>query len=159
MRGAHGNRLLSAPASCLESTPHRAFRGGHGLVSTSPDYLRFAQMLLNGGELDGVRLLGRKTVELMTVNHLPPHLLTIEVGGFENPGYGYGLGFGVLMDPVQTGILGSAGSFDWGGAASTEFWIDPTEQLIGIQMAQFQPSGIHPAGQAFRAAAYQAIVD
>jgi CubicO group peptidase (beta-lactamase class C family) len=84
------NRLLADPTGSLESAPHNVFRGGHGLVSTAPDYLRFCQMLLNKGELDGRRILSRKTVELMTTNHLAPELLPFETGGAYFPGYGYG---------------------------------------------------------------------
>lgn len=152
------NRLISGPMDSLESRPHRAFRGGHGLASTAEDYLRFCSMLLHGGELEGARILGRKTVELMTVNHLPPELLPYEVGGMYFMGYGYGLGVRVLMDLGQGQILGSEGEYGWSGAADTYFWIDPKEAMIGIQMAQSQPS-YHLIGQDFRVAAYQAIVD
>jgi CubicO group peptidase (beta-lactamase class C family) len=153
------NRLIADPAHSLESAPHNVFRGGHGLVSTAPDYLRFCQMLLNGGELDGKRILGRKTVELMTTNHVAPELLPFEIGGMYSPGYGYGLGFRVLMDVGQGQTMGSEGEYGWAGGASTYFWIDPQEEFIGIQMAQFQPSGYHLIDADFRVAAYQSIVD
>ena len=153
------NKRLSGPTDSLESRPHDVFRGGHGLVSTAPDYLRFCQMLLNKGELDGARLLSRKTVELMTTNHLAPGLMPYEIGGEYSPGYGYGLGFRVLLDTGQCLTLGSEGEFGWAGAACTYFWIDPKEEFIGIQMAQFQPGGHHKIAEDFRVAAYQAIVD
>jgi CubicO group peptidase (beta-lactamase class C family) len=153
------NQLLDGPTDCLESAPHNVFRGGHGLVSTAPDYLRFCQMLLNMGELDGSHLLGRKTIELITANHLAQELLPYEIAGFDSPGFGYGLGFSVLLDLGQSQTIGSEGRFAWGGAASTSFWIDPVEDFIGIQMAQFQPSGHHLIGDDFRVMAYQAIVD
>ncbi len=153
------NRLISGPTDDLASTPHKVFRGGHGLVSTAPDYLRFCQMLLNQGQLDGRRLLGRKTVELMTTNHLAPELLPYEQDGVYSPGYGYGLGFGILMDVGQCQRAGSVGAYDWGGAASTCFWIDPKEEMIGVQMAQFQPAGHHPIEPVFKTLAYQAIAD
>lgn len=153
------NKLLAGPADCLQSAPHNVFRGGHGLVSTAPDYLRFCQMLLNMGELDGSRVLGRKTVELMTTNHLAPELLPYEIAGFYSPGYGYGLGFSVVVDVGQSQIIGSEGDFAWGGAASTSFWIDPVEEFIGIQMAQFQPTGHHLIGADFRVMSYQSIED
>ena len=156
---ANGARLLSGPEDSLASAPHNRFRGGTGLVSTAPDYLRFCQMLLNKGQLEGKRILSRKTVELMTVNHLTPELLPYEIGGIYSPGVGYGLGFGVLLDVGQCQILGSAGLFSWGGAAATSFWVDPVEELIGIQMAQFQPSGYFPISPDFRVMAYQAIMD
>ena len=107
-------------------------------------------MLLNKGELDGKHFLGRKTVELMTTNHLPPELIPYEVGGVHSPGYGYGLGVDVLMDVGQCQSVGSEGAYSWGGAATTSFWIDPKEELIGIQMAQFQPSGFHLITQDFK---------
>lgn len=153
------NDLISGPGDSLESKPHNVLRGGTGLVSTALDYLRFCQMLLNMGELDGVRLLGRKTVELMTTNHLAPELMPIEVGGVYLLGYGWGLGVRVLVDVAQSQITGSEGEYGWAGAAGTYFWIDPKEEFIGIQMAQFQPGAYHQIRQDFRVMAYQAIVD
>jgi CubicO group peptidase (beta-lactamase class C family) len=128
-------------------------------VSTVQDYYRFCQALLNGGELEGARILSRKTLELMTANHLVPELLPYEIGRVYSCGYGYGLGFRVAMDLGQCQILGSQGEYGWGGAASTYFWVDPHEAFIGVQMAQFQPNGYHQIANAFRVAAYQAIVD
>ena len=154
-----GSRLLASSTNSLESGPHNIFRGGHGLVSTTQDYYRFCQMLLNNGELSGTRILGRKTIELMTANHLAAEILPYEMGGMYSLGCGYGLGMRVLMDVGQAQIPGSVGAYGWGGAASTEFWVDPKEELIGIQMAQFMPAGFHPIAPAFRIAAYQAIVD
>jgi len=153
------NHRLAGPNDSTESQPHKIFRGGVGLVSTAVDYWRFSQMLINMGQLDGERVLSRKTVELMTTNHLPPELMPIEIGGVFFPGYGYGLGVGVLMDLGQCHSLGSEGTYDWGGAANTSFWIDPREKLIGVQMAQFQPSGYHLMANDFRVAVYQSIVD
>jgi CubicO group peptidase (beta-lactamase class C family) len=113
------------------------FSGGGGLVSTPMDYMKFSQMMLNGGELNGVRLLSPKTIELMSTNHLPDGVN--EAGLGERPGdagiLGFGLGFGVLMDQPLT-TLGSKGTYSWGGAATTIFWIDPEEELVGILMAQ-----------------------
>jgi CubicO group peptidase (beta-lactamase class C family) len=94
----------------------------------------------------------------MLANHLSPELLPYEVGGNGRPGYGYGLGVRVLMDLGQAQVPGSVGEFGWAGAASTYFWIDPAEELIGIQMAQFQPSQYHPIAADFRTAVYQAVV-
>ena len=153
------NKRISGPADSLESKPHGVFRGGHGLVSTAPDYMRFCQMLLNQGELGGARLLSRKTVELMTTNHLAPELTPFEIGGETVPGYGYGLGFRVLLETGQCLTLGSEGEYGWAGAAGTYFWIDPKEEFVGIQMAQFQPGGHHKIADDFRVAAYQSIVD
>jgi CubicO group peptidase (beta-lactamase class C family) len=153
------NDLISGPSDSLESKPHNVFRGSEGLVSTALDYLKFCQMLLNERELDGVRLLGRKTVELMTTNHMAPELMPIEVGGVYLLGYGWGLGVRVLVDVAQSQITGSEGEYGWAGAGGTYFWIDPREELIGIQMAQFQPGGYHQIAQDFRVMAYQSMVD
>ena len=122
------------------------FSGGGGLVSTAQDYQRFCQMLLNGGELDGARILGPKTIELMTMNHLPDNddLSARALGTWSetaNDGVGFGLGFAVLLNLPRTQNVGSVGEYYWGGAASTIFWIDPAEELIVIFMTQFMPSG------------------
>jgi CubicO group peptidase (beta-lactamase class C family) len=154
----NGLNLLDEPSSSHWLNKDRMPSGGGGLVSTTSDYLRFAQMLLNGGELDGNRILGRKTVELMTMNHLPSHLLPIWMGAKPSRGLGYGLGFGVVVDAAQTGMLGSKGIFEWGGAAATRFWVDPTESLIGLLMLQYL--GLEaPVRRDFRNLVYQAIVD
>ena len=120
--------------------------GGGGLVSTAQDYQRFCQMLLNGGELDGARILGPKTIDLMTMNHLPDNADLSEraLGTWSetaNDGIGFGLGFAVLLNLPRTQNVGSVGEYYWGGAASTIFWIDPAEDLIAIFMTQFMPSG------------------
>jgi CubicO group peptidase (beta-lactamase class C family) len=131
--------------------------GGGGLVSTASDYLRFAQMMLNGGELGGTRLLSRKTTELMTMNHLPDELIPVHTS-HPWPGLGYGLGVGVLVDVAQSGTLGSEGTFFWVGAASTWFWVDPREELIGLLMTQ-RFSLEEPIGHFFQNLTYQAIID
>jgi CubicO group peptidase (beta-lactamase class C family) len=156
LKGA--SNYLAGPQDSLESAPHQAFRGGHGLVSTAADYLRFSQMLLNKGEWEGQRILGRKTLELMTTNHLAPELLPYELGGVPSPGQGYGLGFRVLMDLGQSQSVGSIGEAGWGGAASTTFWVDYEEDLIGVLMAQYQPP-VHLMIPDFKVMAYQAIID
>ena len=132
--------------------------GGAGLVSTAADYLRFAQLVLNKGELDGVRLLGPRTVELMTANHLPSALLPT-MAEQEMSGFGFGLGFSVMMDVAQSGMMGSVGLHGWGGWANTHFWVDPREQLIGLLMLQYIPSGTYPVTTDFRTLVYQALVD
>ncbi|MCZ6679929.1 MAG: serine hydrolase [Candidatus Poribacteria bacterium] len=129
------------------------FSGGGGLVSTASDYVRFCQMLLNGGELDGVRLLGRKTVELMTANHLSSYS-----DSFGRKGSGFGLGFQVVTDAAESGQLWSTGTYRWGGAAATAFWIDPKEELIGVLMTQLM-SNPYPLRPQFHTLTYQAIVD
>ena len=126
--------------------------GGAGLQSTAADYLRFCQMLLNDGELDGVRLLGRKTVELIRMNHISDDWQPLE-----RTGCGFGLGFAVVTDVAETQGPGSLGTYNWGGLASTTFWIDPVEELIGILMTQL--IGDSPFHAQFRVLTYQAITD
>ena len=139
-------RLLDDPATSNYAEPQTFFSGGGGLVSTAHDYHRFCQMLLNGGELDGARLLGPKTIELMTMNHLPDgqDLSERALGTFSetaNDGVGFGLGFAMIVDIPRTQNVGSLGEYYWGGAASTIFWIDPVEDMIVIFLTQFMPSG------------------
>jgi CubicO group peptidase (beta-lactamase class C family) len=129
--------------------------GGHSLSSTAMDYFRFSQMLLNKGILDGTRILGRKTVELMTSNNLPPQLTDIGIMG---GGTGYGLGVSVLLDPAQAGNLGSKGQFGWGGAATTWVIIDPKEDMISIFLTQYMPMDINIVGR-FQTLVYQSIID
>jgi CubicO group peptidase (beta-lactamase class C family) len=122
-------------------------------------------MLQNLGELDGTRLLGRKTVELMTMNHLPggQDLTDLaQAGMFTETAYagvGFGLGFSVQQSPARAQILGSAGEFAWGGAASTAFWIDPAEDLIVIFMTQLMPSSSYPLRRELRVLTYASLVD
>jgi len=126
--------------------------GGGGLVSTAADYLRFCQMLLNQGQYDGKRLLSRKTVQLLSSDNL---------GSIPSarPGYGFGLGFAVSKAPGESGMMGSVGEYNWGGAAGTRFWIDPQEELIGIFMIQILPHTGLEYGSEFRVLTYQSIAD
>ncbi len=119
--------------------PAKLFSGGGGLVSTAPDYLRFCQMLLNGGELDGVRVLSPQTVKQMTTNALPPDIRIFgnEIGALA--GTTFGLGFAVRTSPVFSLTPGAIGSFSWAGHWGTQFWIDPAEKLVGLQMIQAAP--------------------
>jgi CubicO group peptidase (beta-lactamase class C family) len=138
--------------------------GAGGLVSTTHDYVAFCQMLANGGQLDGRRILGRKTLELMTCNHLPggSTLMEMAVGGFGEAGFdgvGFGLGIAVGQGPAATSMAGSAGDFYWGGAASTAFWIDPAEDLFAVFMTQLFPSAAYPFRAQLHALTYQAIDD
>lgn len=133
-------------------------RGGYGLFSTSSDFLRFAQMLLNRGELDGVRILGPKIADLMHINHLPPQLMPFTIAVIPFPGYGFGLGSRVLLNVADSALPGSAGEFGWSGAATTHYWVDPKEQVIGIFMSQFMVS-LDPVYKDFQLLAYQALVD
>jgi CubicO group peptidase (beta-lactamase class C family) len=139
----------------------RSQSGGGGLVSTTADYLRFARLLMNGGSLDGVRLLSRKTVSLMTRNHVPAALLPYAVNPVKPQfGYGYGLGFGVLMNPAESEELASEGTYHWNGAAATRWWNDPTEGLTGMLMTQvLNADYMPPFGQTFKTLVYQAIDD
>ena len=140
------------------------FSGGGGLVSSADDYFRFAQMLLNGGELNGARILGRKTIELMTMNHLPDgkDLSEHAQGAFaETPyeGQGFGLGFSVVQDLVRGQAVGSLGEYAWGGAASTIFWVDPAEQLVVVFLTQLMPSQTFDFRGQLKRLIYSAIVD
>jgi CubicO group peptidase (beta-lactamase class C family) len=151
MQSFSEGRLLLAGAASRGSRTY--FSGGAGLVGTGGDYLRFLTMLANGGELDGVRLLSRKTVELMTASHtgdLP--------GAPLGPGSGFGLGFQVLLDPGEAGVYGSPGTFSWGGIYGTTFWVDPKEHLVAVVMIQrFPTTGIRLL-ELFRTLAYSALV-
>jgi CubicO group peptidase (beta-lactamase class C family) len=131
--------------------PRKNFSGGAGLLSTATDYARFLQMLLNGGELDGRRVLSRKTVELMTTSHLG------DVG--YNAGQGFGLGFYVVEDLGARGWPGSEGEFGWGGAYHTTYWVDPREQLVVVHLTQLVPAADVDDQAKVRALVYQAIVD
>ncbi|MCU5782779.1 beta-lactamase [Alcanivorax balearicus MACL04] len=143
--------------------PPKIFSGGGGLTSTTGDYLRFALMLRNGGNFNGVRLLGRKTVELMHSNHLPGSMADMGEPRFNNThmgaGLGFGLGFGVVLNPALAQTMGSVGEYFWTGMANTQFWIDPSEDLIVIQMAQMMPSTLVPIRQTLRSLVYQALID
>src|SRR5260221_1238761 len=156
--------LQDDPTKSLFLSPPSLVSGGGGLCSTVADYLTFCRALLNGGELGGVRLLGPKTLKLMASNHLP--------GGVDLPamsrslfseasynGIGFGLGFAVTMNPAQTLIAGSPGEFNWGGAATTSFFIDPAEELITIFMTQVLPSSAYPLRRELRTMVYAAITD
>jgi CubicO group peptidase (beta-lactamase class C family) len=134
--------------------PPKLLSGGGGMVSTAADYLRFAQMMLNGGELNGVRILSRKTVEYMTTDHLgavrgPTYL--------PGPGYGFGLGFAVRLTDGQAATPGSAGDYNWGGLGGTYFWVDPKEKLIAIWMMQAPGQRVYYRG-IFRDMVYGAMV-
>lgn len=149
---------LPAESLYVEGRGKRLFSGGGGLVSTARDYLRFAQMLANGGELDGVRILSRKTIELMTTNHLPEGVDMRIAMRAMFPGVGYGLGFGVLLDRARAGQTASVGTYWWGGAANTSFWVDPVENIVGVIMTQRFP-GDQAFGPELQTLTYQALDD
>ena len=139
------------------------YSGGGGLVSTAMDYLKFGEMLRRGGELDGVRILGEKTVNYMRKNHLAANL---SAGGsgeqptsvFNWQGYGFGLGFGTVESPVKSAVLSSKGEYSWGGAAGTIFWVDPVEQIVVVGMVQLMGAP-WPFRPDLRVGTYQAITD
>jgi CubicO group peptidase (beta-lactamase class C family) len=139
--------------------------GGGGLVSTTSDYLRFCQMLLGGGEVDRVRILGRKTVELITMNHLPgdgdlqSFAMTGGYGEVGFAGMGFGLTVAVAKGPALTQVIGSPGEYMWGGAASTIFWVDPVEDLAVVFMTQLLPSGTFNFRGQLKTLVYPAITD
>ena len=140
-------------------TPEVFQRGGLGLFSTTVDYHRFARMLADSGRgPDGQRLIGRKTLELMHRNHVPPDLLPYEIMGLPNPGMGFGLGSRVLLDGAQFAGTGSDGEYGWAGAAKTYYWVDPVEDLVGVFMSQYM-TGVLLPDRDFRSLTYQAIVD
>ncbi|MFW5824451.1 MAG: serine hydrolase domain-containing protein [Marinobacter sp.] len=137
--------------------------GGAGLVSTVDDYFRFAQALCQGGELDGQRIIGRKTLEFMRMNHLPGNqdLPGLSIGAFsETPyeGNGFGLGFSVKTDVAKSRTNGSVGEYGWGGLASTNFYVDPVEELVMVFMTQLIPSSSYPVREELRALVNGALV-
>jgi CubicO group peptidase (beta-lactamase class C family) len=170
--GALGSKVVSEKGPTLQDDPRTSpylkppsfISGGGGRVSTAADYMRFARMLLQRGELDGVRLLGPKTLTLMTANHLPggvdlPRLSRSMFSEASYDGVGFGLGFATTMTPASTLIPGSAGDFFWGGAASTFFWVDPSEDLIVLFLTQLLPSSAYPVRRQLRTMVYSAITE
>ena len=157
-------KLQDDPQKSPYLAPPRLLSGGGGLVGTAADYLRFANMLVNGGELDGARILAPKTLELMASNHLPggKDLTELSRSLFSestNAGVGFGLGFATVFDPPQTLIPCSFGEFYWGGAASTAFWVDPIEQVTAVFMTQLLPSSTYPIRRELRTLAYSALME
>ncbi|CAN5333457.1 serine hydrolase domain-containing protein [soil metagenome] len=143
--------------------PPKLLSGGGGMASTLADYHRFARMLLNGGELDGARIVSPHTVRLMTANHLPggADLTQMSKSLFseaENAGAGFGLGFGVVVDPVATMLPGNAGEFYWGGMFSTGFFVDPVDDVIMIFMTQLMPSNAYPVRRELKTMVYSALM-
>ena len=159
----NGKTVLSDPPRGSRFTrPPDLFSGGGGMVGTIGDYDRFCRMLLGRGALDGVRLLGRKTVEYMTSNHLPGDMASMGQPRWSETTYdgiGFGLGFAVMLDPVRAHVVGSPGEHHWGGVASTAFWVDPAEDMFVLLMTQVMPSSALPLRRQLRVLTYQAIVD
>lgn len=136
--------------------------GGAGLVSTLADYFRFTEMLRRKGELDGKRLLSRKTVDYMTRNHLPGDLADMGQPAFNETtfeGIGFGLGVSVMLDPAKAQVIGTPGEYAWGGYASTAFWIDPVEDMIVLFLTQLIPSSAYPIRRELRVLTYQALIN
>ena len=159
--GAEGLTLLDDPQTSRYRLPGKIRSGGGGLISTAGDYLRFAQMLLGGGAFGGVRLLGRKTVELMTSNHLRGDMADMgqpRLSESSYEGVGFGLGCSVTLNPAKAQLIGSAGEYAWGGAASTAWWNDPAEEMSVVLLTQLTPSSTYPIRRELRVLTYQALV-
>ena len=163
-RGADKSlKLLDDPTTSAYLKEPAFFSGGGGLVSTTADYMRFCDMLRRGGKLDGVRILGPRTITLMHRNHLKDgaELSAMAIGGFSetaNEGVGFGLGFAMTLDGVRNGTLGQ-GDYYWGGAASTLFWVDPVEDLTVVFMTQMMPSGLFNFRGQLKSIVYSSIMD
>jgi len=159
-----GLKLQDDPTTSPYLGEPRLYSGGGGLVSTAADYMRFCRMLLNGGELDGARILAPKTIRLMTANHLAggADLTQMSRSLFSestNAGVGFGLGFAVVFDPARTLVPCSPGEYYWGGMASTAFWIDPVEEVTAVFMTQLIPSSAYPIRRQLRTLVYSALME
>jgi CubicO group peptidase (beta-lactamase class C family) len=155
-----GIKIIMEPDTNTVSVPVKFLSGNGGLVSTATDYMIFSQMLLNRGEYNGVRLLGSRTVDLMTSDHLTNEIMPDdEFFGPLLSDMGFGFGFAVLRDNVPSEIIGSEGSYWWSGSGNTYFYIDPKEELVLILMAQFVPNYYYPIFDQLKALSYQAIID
>ncbi len=154
-------KLLEAPADSPRFNKPAFLSGGGGLLSTAGDYARFLQMLVNGGELNGVRLLSPTTVDLFTINHAPVAALPYGFAQGEDlfhQGYGFSLGTRVLLDVAASGKAGSVGEFGWDGAFNTYFWVDRKQALYGLLMVQHAPNNYYPLADTFKQLTYQAMV-
>ena len=157
-----GMTRVEGPDDSAFLDPVETFSGGGGLLSTIGDFARFAEMLRRKGELDGTRLLGRKTAAFMVSNQLPGDLAAMGQPVYNETtaeGIGYGLGVCVMLDPAKARIVGSAGEFAWGGVASTAFWVDPVEDLTVVQATQLMPSSRYAIRRELRVLTYQSLTD
>ena len=159
-----GLKLQDDPTVSPYLKPPALESGGGGLVSTAADYMRFSNMLVNGGGLGGARILSPMTIRLMASNHLPGGRDLTEMSRSlfseaTNEGVGFGLGFAVVFDPPKTLIPCSMGEFYWGGAASTAFWVDPVEQVTAVFMTQLLPSSTYPIRRELRTLVYSALLE
>ena len=164
VRGPDGRATRFDTLGTAALRPPATLSGGGGLVSSAADYLRFARMLADEGQLDGARLLGSRTARRMTRNHLPGGADLDSFGrplhaGASFAGVGFGLGLAVVQDPIAYGTLCSPGEYSWGGAASTAFWVDPAEDIIVIFLTQLMPSSTYPLRGILRQLVYQALTD
>ena len=158
----HGRVMYDRGADSAWARRPTLLSGGGGLVSTALDYHRFCQMCANGGELEGSRVIGRKTLELMRLNHLPGRsdLWSMSKSLFsetQNAGTGFGLGFAVVQDVAKTMMPGSVGEYYWGGMFSTAFFIDPVERLHCVFMTQLMPSSAYPIRRELKTMIYAAL--
>lgn len=158
------NVLQDDPANSPFLKPPACISGGGGLTGTVSDYMKFCQMLLNKGEYNGTRFLAPKTIDLMTMNHLPGGREMYEMSRslfseVVNAGVGFGLGFAVVTDRAKTMNIGSLGEYYWGGAASTAFWCDPREDLAVVFATQFMPSDTYPVRRDLRTLVYSALIE
>lgn len=166
VRNPATGEAVAAPGALSRTPiePPAMLGGGGGLVGTAHDYMRFAHMLLNRGELDGVRLLGSRTVDYMTRNHLPGN---VDLETFGRPlfaetsfdGVGFGLGFSVVLDAAANKVMRSEGEYSWGGAASTIFWVDPVQEIVALFLTQLLPSSTYPIRSQLNQLVHQALVD
>ena len=162
-----GMTLIDDPETSAYREPPALEMGGAGLVGTVGDYFKFAQMLVNKGEFQGTRILGRRTVEFMTANHLTPLFpddpmtsLRSQLGASARQwGIGFGITGSVVTNPATSGLPVSTGTFGWGGAATTGFWVDHEEEIVGIVHTQLTPSGTYPVRELMQQLTYQAIID
>jgi CubicO group peptidase (beta-lactamase class C family) len=159
-----GSMAVIPPAASRPVQGVTLFSGGAGLLSTAMDYMIFCEMLRQGGSYNGVRILGPKTVQYMTINQLTDETRNEGAdeypGSHLYPGQSFGLGFGVVTDPGQAGVITSKGEYSWGGAANTKFWIDPEEDLVAILMTQFLGSPwSDPTRFQMKVATYQALTE
>jgi CubicO group peptidase (beta-lactamase class C family) len=164
LRSASGLHEMDSIDRSPYFKPPMVFHGAGGLVGTVDDYHRFTAALVRGGELDGARIIGRKTLQYMTTNHLPGGVDLQAMGGqgaseTAMPGVGFGIGFGVVIDPPANRSLASVGEYMWGGAASTAFWVDPVEEITLVFMTQLVPSATYPLRAQLRWTVNQALVD
>ena len=153
----------SGGAKTARVKKRKMLSGGGGLLSTMSDYYRFCSMLLNQGEFNGTRIIGRKTLAMMASNHLPDHkdLTEMSQSAFSETTYqgvGFGLGFSVILDPVKTQSLTDIGEYGWGGAASTVFWVNPKEEMVVIFLTQLLPSSTYQVRRELRSLVYSSLM-